>query len=73
MSRFVYLNEAFDGWCRRVHVSVLPFRIAWDQGFAVVYDVSDLGWEVSGGVFGCALELVSFYRVLDLGIILFDW
>jgi hypothetical protein len=45
----------------------------WDQGFAVIYVVSDLGLEVSGGVFGCVLELVGFYEVLNFGVVLFDW
>jgi hypothetical protein len=34
---------------------------------------SDLGLEVSGGVFGCILEFVGFYKILDFGVILFDW
>jgi hypothetical protein len=45
----------------------------WDQGSAVIYTVSDLGLEVSGGVLGCILKFVGFYEVLNFGIVLFDW
>ena len=45
----------------------------WDQGFAVVYAVPDLSLEVFGGVFGCVLEHVDFYEVLNFGVVLFDW
>ena len=62
VSWFVYFNESFDCWCRRVHVSVLPFRIMWDQDFAFVYAVPDLSLEVFGGVFGCVWNLLTFMK-----------
>ena len=73
MFGFVYFNEAFDSWCRGVHVYVSPFRILWDQCLAAIYTLSDFGLEALGRIFFCGLEVVRLYEVLDFCVVLFSW